>query len=193
MNLENVGSFWWMNCNLDDSMLLSHPWCVYVSTSMCVWVYVCEYVCVDYVCVCVCLCVCVCVYTVCVCVYAEREPRCTRACAWRMCMWHMHVHADWHSGHVLVECVRCLGPWEEGRECMGACVAWCDLALVYVCGLHVCTCLYWHWYSDAYFIIHVSIINKWRRGNLDDCFQFLSWLCSVIMKWESVVCWHLIQ
>jgi hypothetical protein len=36
----------------------------------------------------------------------EREPRCTRACAWRMCMGHMHVHADGHSGHVLVECVR---------------------------------------------------------------------------------------
>jgi len=21
----------------------------------------------------------------------------------------------------------CMGPWEEGRECVGACVAWCDL------------------------------------------------------------------
>ena len=38
--------------------------------------------------------------------YAEREARCTRACAWGMCMGNMHVHADGHSGHVLVECVR---------------------------------------------------------------------------------------
>ncbi len=36
----------------------------------------------------------------------EREPRCTRAYAWRMCTTHMHVHADGHSGHVLVESVR---------------------------------------------------------------------------------------
>ena len=36
---------------------------------------------------------------------SDREPRCARACAWRMCMGHMHVHADGHSGHVLVECV----------------------------------------------------------------------------------------
>ena len=38
--------------------------------------------------------------------YTAREVRCTRACAWRMCMGHKHVHADGHSGHVLVECVR---------------------------------------------------------------------------------------
>ncbi len=36
----------------------------------------------------------------------EREPRCTRACARRICMGHIHGHADGHSGHVLVECVR---------------------------------------------------------------------------------------
>ena len=24
-----------------------------------------------------------------------------------------------------------MGPWEEGRECVGACVAWCDRAHVY--------------------------------------------------------------
>jgi hypothetical protein len=24
-----------------------------------------------------------------------------------------------------------MGPWEEGRECVGACVAWCDMAHVY--------------------------------------------------------------
>ncbi len=33
-----------------------------------------------------------------------------------------------------------MGPWEEGRQCVGACVAWCDLAHVYVCGMHACTC-----------------------------------------------------
>ena len=36
----------------------------------------------------------------------EIEPRCTRACGWRICMGHIHGHADGHSGHVLVECVR---------------------------------------------------------------------------------------
>jgi hypothetical protein len=37
---------------------------------------------------------------------SERDARCTRACAWRVGMGHMHVHADGHGGYVLVECVR---------------------------------------------------------------------------------------
>jgi hypothetical protein len=36
----------------------------------------------------------------------DRAPRCTRACACRTVKGHMHVHADGHSGHVLVESVR---------------------------------------------------------------------------------------
>ncbi len=24
-----------------------------------------------------------------------------------------------------------MGPWDEGRKCAGACVAWCDIADVY--------------------------------------------------------------
>ncbi len=31
----------------------------------------------------------------------------------------------------------CMGPWEEGRECVGACVAWCDFADVYA----ACMCV----------------------------------------------------
>ena len=30
-----------------------------------------------------------------------------------------------------------MGPWEEGRECLGACVAWCDLFRVYA----ACMCV----------------------------------------------------
>ena len=41
-----------------------------------------------------------------ICREREREQRCTRACAWAMCMGHMHVHAGGHSGQVMVECVR---------------------------------------------------------------------------------------
>ncbi len=38
-----------------------------------------------------------------------------------------------------------MGLWEEGRQCVGACVAWFYLAHVYVCGMHgwssfVCLC-----------------------------------------------------
>jgi len=57
-----------------------------------------------------CMCVCISAHKHARCAHIqrerEREPRCTRACARRMCMGHMHVHADGHSGHVLVECVR---------------------------------------------------------------------------------------
>jgi hypothetical protein len=67
-----------------------------------------------------CMCVCKCAQACTVRAYpeSEREPRCTRACARRMCMGHKHVHADGHSGHVLVECVRadCLLV-----SCPGAC------------------------------------------------------------------------
>ena len=63
-------------------------------------------------------------------------------------LWPAHV--AWVSEGARVG--GCMGPWEEGRQCVGACVAWCDLAHVYVCGMHACTCLYWHGYSDAYFI-----------------------------------------
>ena len=28
-----------------------------------------------------------------------------------------------------------MGPWEEGRECVGACVAWCDLFHVYAASM----------------------------------------------------------
>jgi hypothetical protein len=44
----------------------------------------------------------------------------------------------------------CMGPWEEGRQCVGACVAWCDLAHVYVCGMHACACLYWYIYARTH-------------------------------------------
>ena len=33
-----------------------------------------------------------------------------------------------------------MGPWEEGRECVGAYVAWCDRAQVHA-ATRVCTCL----------------------------------------------------
>jgi hypothetical protein len=39
--------------------------------------------------------------------YMQRERGTVHTCiAWSMCMGHMHVHADGHSGHVLVESVR---------------------------------------------------------------------------------------
>ena len=76
------------------------------------------------------LCVCMYLYLrqcMCVCISAHKHARCAHiqrereratvhtcmctahvhgACARRMCMGHKHVHADGHSGHVLVECVR---------------------------------------------------------------------------------------
>jgi hypothetical protein len=30
-----------------------------------------------------------------------------------------------------------MGPWEEGRECVGACVAWCVLGHLYAASMSV--------------------------------------------------------
>jgi hypothetical protein len=30
-----------------------------------------------------------------------------------------------------------MGPWEGGRECVGACVAWCDMAHVHAASMPV--------------------------------------------------------
>jgi hypothetical protein len=30
-----------------------------------------------------------------------------------------------------------MGPWEEGRQCVGACVAWCVLSHVYAASMSV--------------------------------------------------------
>ena len=30
-----------------------------------------------------------------------------------------------------------MGPWEAGRQCVGACVAWCDMAHVYTASVPV--------------------------------------------------------
>ena len=31
----------------------------------------------------------------------------------------------------------CMGPWEEERDCVGACVAWCDMSDLYA----ACMCV----------------------------------------------------
>ncbi len=51
----------------------------------------------------------------------------------------------------------CMGPWEEGRECVGACVASCDLAHVYA----ACMCvrvsidIYIYMYIYIYMRAHI--------------------------------------
>ncbi len=105
----------------------------YMHMYICIYILIYIYIFINYFCPCECVCLCVyiCIlyhisvlyiFVYCIilvyCIHgkrhmhvrayaeSEREPRCTRACAWRMWMGHMHVQADGHSGHVLVECVR---------------------------------------------------------------------------------------
>jgi len=117
---------------------------------------------------------------------------------------------------------RVYGAMGEGE---GICGSMCGLvwSVSCVCGLYVCTCLYWHGYSDAYFIIHVCVISKWRGGSLGNfsfrsCHGyplFVKWkvensLCAILLTahvrmmsklivvvvvyvWESLVCWHWIE
>ncbi len=51
---------------------------------------------------------CTCAHACTVRAYAQRERATVHTCMCMacMCMGHMHVHADGHSGHVLVESVR---------------------------------------------------------------------------------------
>ncbi len=55
-----------------------------------------------------------------------------------------------------------MGPWEEGRQCVGACVAWCVLGHLYAASMSVRVSIDMgiHGYSHAYLIIHVSVINN---------------------------------
>ncbi len=41
------------------------------------------------------------------------------------------------EGARVVKVGGCMGPWEEGRDCVGACVAWCVLGHVYASSMSV--------------------------------------------------------
>jgi len=50
-----------------------------------------------------------------------------------------------------------MGPWDEGRECVGACVAWCDFADVYAACICVCISI------DMGIQMHTRIYHKYMK------------------------------
>jgi hypothetical protein len=144
--------------------------CACVCVCACVWPCVCVRVCF-----CVCLFVCVCLTWVFRCMlyhtrvaHKQMRKRKPSDCILGLvrfvqCWWsEKEKKRTVHCYHCTLLCMS--APSMHKRRILNV-----YSCLQCVFGVHACTSLCWYGYSDAYLIIHVSFIIKWR-GNLGDFF-----------------------